>query len=168
MLSGCAPVEAMPAPIPTPTASYISTYETPAPTALAPLTGVEVLAGSVTNSSLAAKIDNHPGARPQVGLGRTDIVYEELVEGGATRYVGIWQSDIPAEIGPVRSIRPMDPDIVSPFGGIIAYSGGQQRFVAFDAKHQRLQRDPRSVGHRGRHVSHQDQGRASQRARQGA
>ena len=117
-------------PIPTPSFTYVSTYETPAPTALAPLTGVEVPAGSLTNSSLAAKIDNHPGARPQVGLGRTDIVYEELVEGGATRYVGIWQSDIPAEIGPVRSIRPMDPDIVSPFGGIIAYSGGQQRFVA--------------------------------------
>jgi hypothetical protein len=36
---------------------------------------------------------------------------------------------VPDEIGPVRSIRPMDPDIVSPFGGVVAYSGGQQRFV---------------------------------------
>ena len=57
------------------------------------------------------------------------IVFEELVEGGLTRYVAVWHSDIPEEIGPVRSIRPMDPDIVSPFGGIIAYSGGQYRFV---------------------------------------
>jgi hypothetical protein len=124
---GCA---AEPMLIPSPTPSYTSTYETPAPTALAPLTGVEVPAGSLAHSALAAKIDNHPDARPQVGLARTDIVYEELVEGGATRYVAIWHSDIPAEIGPVRSIRPMDPDIVSPLGGIIAYSGGQQRFVA--------------------------------------
>ena len=127
-LGGCAPV--VPMLTPTPTPSYTSTYETPAPTALAPLTGVEVPAGSLAHSSLAAKIDNHPDARPQVGLGRTDLLYEELVEGGLTRYAAVWHSDIPAEIGPIRSIRPMDPDIVSPLGGIITYSGGQQRFVA--------------------------------------
>jgi len=97
---------------------------------MAPLTGESVAAGAAVNPSLAAKIDNHKEARPQVGLDRTDIVFEELVEGGLTRYVAVWQSDIPDEIGPVRSIRPMDPDIVSAFGGIIAYSGGQQRFVA--------------------------------------
>jgi len=116
-------------PMPAPTPEYTSTYITPPPTALAPLTGATVAAGSLSNPSLAAKIDNHPAARPQVGLERTDLVFEELVEGGLTRYVAVWQSDVPAEIGPIRSIRPMDPDIVSPLGGIIAYSGGQQRFV---------------------------------------
>ena len=35
-------------------------------------------------------------------------MFEELVKGGLTRYVAVWQSDIPEEIGPVRSIRPMD------------------------------------------------------------
>jgi hypothetical protein len=64
-----------------------------------------------------------------VGLERTDLVFEELVEGGLTRYVALWHSDVPDLIGPVRSIRPMDPDILSPFGGIVCYSGGQQRFV---------------------------------------
>ena len=59
----------------------------------------------------------------------TDLVVEELVEGGLTRYVAVWQSDVPPEIGPIRSIRPMDPDIISPLGGIVAYSGGQFRFV---------------------------------------
>ena len=72
------------------------------------------------------KIDNHEDARPQVGLNRTDLVFEELVEGGLTRYVAVWHSDVPDAVGPVRSIRPMDPDIVAPLGGIIAYSGGQQ------------------------------------------
>ena len=119
-----------PTPTPTPTPGYTSTYLAPPPTALAPLTGETVVPGSLPASSLAAKVDNHPDARPQSGLERTDIVFEELVEGGLTRYVAIWHSDVPAEIGPIRSIRPMDPDIVSPFGGIIAYSGGQQRFVA--------------------------------------
>ncbi len=125
LLTACAQ-----APMPTPMPTYSSTYLTPEPTALAPLTGETVPVGTLTAPSLAAKVDNHPDARPQFGLERTDLVFEELVEGGLTRYVAVWHSDVPAEIGPVRSIRPMDPDIVSPLGGIIAYSGGQQRFVA--------------------------------------
>ncbi len=126
-LIGCAPSRA---PAPTESAPpWISTYVTPDPTEVAPLRGTTVPAGSLNHSSIAAKVDNHWDARPQVGLERTDILFEELVEGGITRYVAIWQSDIPELLGPVRSIRPMDPDIVSPFGGIICYSGGQQRFV---------------------------------------
>jgi hypothetical protein len=96
---------------------------------VAALTGEPIEAGSLARPALSAKIDNHPSARPQVGLDETDIVFEELVEGGMTRYVAIWHSKLPAEIGPVRSVRPMDPEIVSPFGGVFAYSGGQVRFV---------------------------------------
>ena len=128
VLAACATAETA-APAPAPTPSYSSSYLTPAPYDLAPLTGEVVEADSLAHPSLAAKVDNHELARPQTGLERTDIVFEELVEGGLTRYVAVWHSDIPEEIGPVRSIRPMDPDIVSPFGGIIAYSGGQYRFV---------------------------------------
>ncbi|KQW06346.1 hypothetical protein ASC66_07510 [Leifsonia sp. Root4] len=112
-------------PRPTPTASATPTP----PPVLAPLRGTVAPSGGLERPSLAAKIDNHEGARPQVGLERTDIVFEELVEGGLTRYVAIWHSDLPDEVGPVRSVRPMDPDIVTPFGGIIAYSGGQEVFV---------------------------------------
>lgn len=95
----------------------------------AALTGEEVEAGSLSRPALAGKLDNHPLARPQVGLDEADIVFEELVEGGMTRYLAVWHSKLPAEIGPVRSVRPMDPEIVSPFGGVFAYSGGQVRFV---------------------------------------
>lgn len=123
-LSGC-----VDAPMPVPSPTYTSTYVAPPPISLTPLTGQVIAAGTVLGPSLAAKIDNHVDARPQVGLEHTDLVFEELVEGGLTRYVAVWQSDVPAEIGPIRSIRPMDPDIVSPLGGIIAYSGGQGRFV---------------------------------------
>ncbi len=122
-LSACIGSQTMPVP------SYTSSYKAPDPTGLAPLRGTTVAAGSLANPSLAAKVDNHEEARPQYGLQFADIVFEELVEGGLTRYVAIWQSNIPVQIGPVRSIRPMDPDIISPFGGIVAYSGGQQRFV---------------------------------------
>lgn len=156
IMAGCtaepAPVATSAAPDPEP--PFTPTYEEPAPVDLAPLTGEPVEVGALGIPSLAAKIDNHPAARPQIGLDRTDIVFEELVEGGLTRYVAVWHSDVPAEIGPIRSIRPMDPDIISPLGGIVAYSGGQQRFVdmmrateVYNAIHG--QSDTNSVMYRG-------------------
>jgi hypothetical protein len=95
---------------------------------VAPLTGLPFGDENLNRPALSVKVDNAPLARPQVGLDRADIVIEQLVEGGYTRYVAVWHSDLPQEVGPVRSVRPMDPDIVSPFGGILAYSGGQPRF----------------------------------------
>lgn len=120
-IAGCSPSA--------PSYEYVP-HHTPAPaTALAPLRGTNVPEGSLTRPSLCAKVDNSEDARPQYGLNSTDIVFEEFVEGGLTRYVACWDSGVPDQIGPVRSIRPMDPDIISPFGGIVAYSGGQYRFV---------------------------------------
>ena len=123
LLAGCA----SPPPMPTPT---LTVSPTPTdPLVAAPLTGLMVRASTLKHSSLAAKVDNHEEARPQWGLNQTDVVYEELVEGGLTRYVAVWHSQVPSVIGPVRSIRPMDPDIITPYLGIVAYSGGQQKFV---------------------------------------
>ncbi|WP_133163781.1 DUF3048 domain-containing protein [Cryobacterium zongtaii] len=119
-LVGCA------APVPEATASAAPT---PQP-GIMPLRGTPVDPSRAEHPSLAVKIDNHPAARPQLGLERADLVFEELVEGGLTRYVALWHSDVPDAVGPVRSIRPMDPEILSSFGGIVAYSGGQPQFVA--------------------------------------
>ncbi|TFD70020.1 DUF3048 domain-containing protein [Cryobacterium sp. Hb1] len=127
LLSGCSGSTATPTRTPTP--AWASGYVAPAATEIAPLTGIAVAVGSSAHPSLAAKIDNHVAARPQVAIDRTDLVFEELVEGGITRYVAVWQSSIPDQVGPVRSIRPMDPDIIAPFGGLVSYSGGQERFV---------------------------------------
>lgn len=121
-----------PEPTPSPSATETpSPTPTPAPEPepiLQPLTGIEVET-ALEGPALAAKIDDHPAAQPQIGLDATDIVFEELVEGGLTRYVAVWHSNVPEQVGPVRSIRPMDPAIVAPLGGMIAYSGGQQRFI---------------------------------------
>lgn len=100
----------------------------------APLTGMQFAEGSLeagylSRPSVACKIDNSEAARPQLGLNRTDVVFDQMVEGGLTRLVAIWHSDQPAAVAPVRSIRPMDPDIISPFGGIVCYSGGQWAFM---------------------------------------
>ncbi|TQM65636.1 DUF3048 family protein [Klugiella xanthotipulae] len=124
LTAGCAGGE--PAADPRP----VTTSSSPAEPVRAPLRGTVIAAGEAENPSLAVKIDNHERARPQIGLNTTDLVFEELVEGGYTRYAAIWQSTVPDEVGPVRSIRPMDPDILSPLGGVVAYSGGQQQFVA--------------------------------------
>jgi hypothetical protein len=99
----------------------------------APLTGIQYEQGS--NAFLAGpvvmgKVDNSSAARPQVGLSQADIVIDEMVEGGLTRFLAIWHSQQPDQFGPIRSVRPMDPDLATAFGGIIAYSGGQRPFVA--------------------------------------
>lgn len=129
LLSGCT-AEKPPAITTSPSAEAEEpAWVAPEPTELAPLRGTSVSAGGAAHPSLAVKIDNHEAARPQLALERTDLVFEELVEGGITRYVAVWQSDIPDLLGPIRSIRPMDPDIITPFGGVVAYSGGQEQFV---------------------------------------
>lgn len=127
-LSGCAAglnVPGLPTAEPTPEPVYVT----------APLTGIQYEEGTpqalqLGKPSVACKIDNGSQApRPQSGLNSADIVFDEMVEGGLTRLVAIWHSNQPDAIGPVRSIRPMDPDIISPFGGIVCYSGGQWVFV---------------------------------------
>lgn len=129
LFSGCAesPIDVLPTPAEPP--RPVAEGGQPLAVAFAPLRGSPAEAAALQHPSIAVKIDNHDEARPQVALNRSDVVFEELVEGGLTRYLAIWHSDIPDAVGPVRSIRPMDPDIASPFGGIIAYSGGQQLFV---------------------------------------
>jgi hypothetical protein len=131
-----------------PTASVVPT-PTPAPPPLAvwPLTGRETDA-SVDRPALAVKIENSAAARPQSGLNAADIVWEEVVEGGITRYVAVYHSDLPSEIGPVRSIRPMDAAIAAPLGGLFAFSGGLPSFVSAvdDAGLQVLSHDAGAAG----------------------
>jgi hypothetical protein len=105
-----------------------TTTTPPPPPPVYPLTGVQS-PGVVDRPALAVKIENSIDARPQTGLNAADTVWEEVVEGGITRYVAVYQSAVPAEIGPVRSVRPMDPAIAAPLHGLLAFSGGQQQYV---------------------------------------
>ncbi|MEH7245361.1 DUF3048 domain-containing protein [Neobacillus niacini] len=69
-----------------------------------PLTGVG--SETATNSrAVAVMVNNHPKARPQSGLNKADIVYELLAEGDVTRFLAVFQSEKPENIGPVRSAR---------------------------------------------------------------
>jgi hypothetical protein len=104
---------------------------TTAPAAVYPLTGLPATnSANATRPALTIKIDNVPDARPQAGVNAADVVYEEIVEGGFTRLVGVYQSSDADDIGPVRSVRPTDPDLAAPFGGVFGFSGGSARFEA--------------------------------------
>ena len=112
-----------------------------------PLTGVPADAVA-DRPALAVKIENSVDARPQTGLAAADVVWEQVVEGGITRFVAVYHSDLPPEIGPVRSIRPMDPAIAAPLGGLLAFSGGVPTYVtaAQDAGLQALSQDSGADG----------------------
>lgn len=79
---------------------------------------------------LAIKIDDTSFAHPQVGLKSADVVYIEQVEGGLTRLAAIFSSQMPALVGPVRSARISDIELLAQYGKIgFSYSGAQRKML---------------------------------------
>ena len=96
---------------------------------LSPFTGEPVPAlGPV----LAVKIDNIKQARPSTGLRSADIVYVLPVEGGLSRLMAVFSSRFPPVIGPVRSAREDDLELLRQFGRpAFAYSGATPHLLPF-------------------------------------
>ena len=87
---------------------------------------------------LAVKIDNYVLARPQTGLTRADIVYVLPVEGGLSRFMAIFSSHLPRVIGPVRSTREDDIELLRQFGRpAFAFSGAQPQLLPV-VEHSRI------------------------------
>jgi len=128
---------------PSPTAARTSTPPiptSPAPTSPAsapgrsvgsgrsPFTGRSVAAGRPV---LAVKIDNVRPARPQTGIGDADVVYVEPVEGGLSRIMAIFSASLPRQVGPVRSARESDLELLRQYGRPgLAYSGANRSVLA--------------------------------------
>ena len=113
------PAHSSPSPTPTPS---------PSPTQLlSPFTGEPVKSlGRV----LAVKIDNIVYARPQTGITDADLVYVLPVEGGLTRFLAVFSSHVPPVIGPVRSAREDDLQLLRQFGRpAFAFSGAQPQLL---------------------------------------
>ena len=112
--------------------------ETPAPSqapeTLWPFTQLPGPADAAEKPVLAIKIENDPSVRPQYGLDMADLVFEELVEGGMTRFVSIFQSEIPEEAGPIRSGRHVDASLVSPIADYFVFSGAARATLSHFAK----------------------------------
>ncbi len=118
---------------PDPPSSAPSSAETPAEPATEPLTGLGVRAGGDAarrHPVLVLKMDNTASSAPQLGLSAADLVVEELVEGGVTRLAAFYYSDIPGDVGPVRSMRASDIGIVSPVDGTMVTSGAAAVTIA--------------------------------------
>ncbi|MFN2589414.1 MAG: DUF3048 domain-containing protein [Actinomycetota bacterium] len=101
----------------------------PAPPPVCPLTGVQ---RKVPNRpALAVKVENIPSVRPQIGLSHADIIYEEPVEAGITRFIVIYQCEGSERVEPIRSARLTDPSILRQFGRpVFAYAGGVPQVVS--------------------------------------
>jgi hypothetical protein len=100
----------------------------PTPTATQPPAAVSLsgLPGAAGKPVIAVKIDNTPPAIPQTSVNDADIVYVEVVEGDTTRLMAVFQSQVPTVVGPVRSGRESDLEILAAYGRVaLAYSGAQ-------------------------------------------
>lgn len=93
---------------------------------ICPLTGVEAPGGRIPQRpALAIKVENAPEARPQTGLNKADVVFEEPVEGGLTRFIAVYQCGDANGVGPVRSARMEDVDVLIQLGRpVMGFAGG--------------------------------------------
>src|SRR3954471_9367568 len=89
-----------------------------------PLTGLQADGAAPKHPVMIVKIDNTENSSPQIGLGKADLVTEELVEGGSTRLAVFFYEHTPREVGPVRSMRATDIGIVKPAKAVLVASGG--------------------------------------------
>lgn len=110
---------------------------TPTPTPLGPFSypdGINSLTGlpypnieAQERRNLLVKISNYPPlVRPQSGMNSADVVYEYEVEGGVTRFAAIFRSNTPRHVGPVRSGRLMDMELVPMYQALFAYAGASR------------------------------------------
>ena len=98
--------------------------ETPEPDPICPLSGADGSPEELERPAVAVKIENSPAAYPLSGLDEAEVVFEELVEGGMTRFMAIYHCTDSSKAGPVRSARIVDPPIMSPITRILAAAGG--------------------------------------------
>jgi len=104
-----------------------SAKPSPTPPPASPFTGLPVAAGKPV---LGFKIDNVRAARPPTGLTSADIVYVEPVEGGLSRLLAVFSSRLPKSVGPVRSARESDLELLQQFGHpALAFSGANRKVL---------------------------------------
>jgi hypothetical protein len=129
--SGSTPVPASSSSVATSASASASTSPTakPAAAAVCPLTGLPPgKHQDLSRPALGVKIDNVFGALPQAGVNNADVVVEELVEGGLTRLMAIYQCSTASRVGPIRSARISDADILALLhGSVLGYSGANPR-----------------------------------------
>jgi hypothetical protein len=112
-------------PVPSPTASPTPTATTPP--LLATLGRIPPRHGQV----VVIKVDNSPTARPlQTGFAHAPVVYQEVIEGGATRFAAVFVGRGSPEVGPIRSARDTDIELFAEYGPVVfGFSGANSHVL---------------------------------------
>lgn len=92
-----------------------------------PLSGMYGPEERVNRRPVAVIFDNHRRARWQAGLRQAEIVYEFLVEGNITRYLGLFLINDPELIGPIRSARPYFITTTLEYDAVFVRCGGSEQ-----------------------------------------
>ncbi|MEJ0014672.1 MAG: DUF3048 domain-containing protein [Actinomycetota bacterium] len=95
-----------------------TTTKTPKPTPSVVQTNVLTGLPGINGPVLFVKIDDTKAAHPQIGLDSADVVYIEQVEGGLTRLAAVFSNKLPPKIGPIRSARISDIDLMANYGRV--------------------------------------------------
>ncbi len=104
LLAACTNEGEAETPLPHEEEDAIEPEEEPVTQYMAPFTGI-LSEEEITRRPVLVTINNHPQARPQSGISDADIIYEMAAEGNVTRLLALFQTELPEEIGPVRSAR---------------------------------------------------------------
>ncbi len=89
----------------------------------------------LSRPAVAVKVENNPDAYPLSGLDKAELIDEELVEGGITRFMAFYHCTDADPVGPIRSSREIDPAIMEPITKILAAAGGNAQVRAILKKH---------------------------------
>jgi len=98
-----------------------------------PLTGLRIESlAKLERRPMVIKITNFPRyVRPQWGLNTADHVYEYYLEDELTRFVGIFYGNDAERVGPIRSGRPFDEQLIRAYKGIFTFAYADDRLIDF-------------------------------------
>jgi len=119
---------AMLAPIATATITLTATPSAYGPTNfpanIDPLTGLPVADPSILDRRpVLIKVANFPSSgRPHAGLSFADIVFDYGIDGGTNRFLALYYGQDSNKVGPIRSGRYVDADLVPMYQGILGYA----------------------------------------------
>ena len=88
-----------------------------------PLTGLKVADPALLQRRpMVVKVQNLPrNGHPQWGLSLADIVFEYYTEEGTTRFAAVYYGQDASQVGPIRSGRFIDADIVRGYKAMFAF-----------------------------------------------
>ncbi|MEJ5202214.1 MAG: DUF3048 domain-containing protein [Anaerolineales bacterium] len=107
--------------VPTPPEVFTGNVKEPS---INPLTGLPIEPQELVRRPVVVKIQNMPRSdRPQWGVSAADLVYEYLIEFGDTRFAAVYYGRLPEKVGPIRSARHVDIQIVQAYKAILVFGG---------------------------------------------